>query len=64
MDTCNKTWFLMISESCMRAGRCYCYIFISEKYHLPNTSQSLSKNIIISNATLKEKKHGQGAPQR
>lgn len=53
MHTCDKTWFLMVSESFMKRGLCYCYVFLSEKCHLPNTNSSLSKNLIISNATLK-----------
>lgn len=53
-DTCDKTWFLMISENCMRTGLCYCYIFLSEKCLPQNTTLSLSKTIIISNVTIKE----------
>lgn len=54
MDTCDETWFLMISESCMRTGLCYCCIFLSEKCQLQSTTLSFSKTIIVSNATLKE----------
>lgn len=54
MDTCDKTWFLMISESCMRTGLCYCSIFLSAKCQIQNTTLFLSKTTITSNATIKE----------
>lgn len=54
MDTRDRTWFLMISDSCMRTGLCWFCIFLSVKSRIENIALIFSETAIISNASLKE----------
>lgn len=54
IDTRDRTWFLVISESCMRTGLLYLYIFLSVQCQMQNTALCLSETIIISKASARE----------